>query len=59
MLSQNNDLKKTLIKSNKATKKLKSEQQPQQQQTRARMVAIKNEPELQYSDGTNIQSKWI
>ena len=33
MMSQNNDLKKTLIKSNKATRKLKSDQQQHQQQT--------------------------
>ena len=32
MFSQNNDLKKTHIKPNKATKKLKSDQEQQQEQ---------------------------
>ena len=34
MMYQNNDLKKTLIKSNNVTKKLKSDQEQQQQHQR-------------------------
>ena len=37
MLSQNNDLKKPLIKTNKATKKLKSDQHQQQKKPMLRI----------------------